>query len=430
MANKIRSIFSDNLFRSSGRLFGAFMVASVFNYLFQIVMGRLLGPGQYGLLNALLSLLVVLSIPISTLLMAVSAKAAEYRARSDGGGISGLYSQVTRRVLKAGGAGLIVFLLCSSLIGSYLRAPSLVPVLLLGTAAFFSLLGPVNTAMLQGLQDYKWLGITMALSGPARLVFSVLPVLAGFGINGAVGGLVATGIFAWWITYAPLKKHITTPGDEERGGHLAFSRVMPIFAANLAFAVMTQADIVLVNRYFLPHEAGVYASAAILGRAVMYIPGSIVLAMFPMVSETKALNTSGRHLLFKSLLATSFFSGGGALLFYLFPEWIIGTFFGAGYLEAASLLKYFGLAMLPMAFLLVFMNYFVAREKNVFSYIMAVCAVLEIAAMHLYHSTPLDIVKALSAAGVLALLTGIAAQWAPLVPARGKGEARFNEEPI
>jgi len=414
MIKKARSILSDDLFRSSGLLFGAFMISSVFNYLFQIVLGRLLGPGQYGLLNALLSLLAVISVPISTLLMLVSSKTAEYKARNDRGAISGLFGQVTGRVLRVGIVGLVVFMLCSSLTTSYLKAPSTLPVILLGLAAFVSLLGPVNTAMLQGLQDYKWLGITMAIGGPVRLAFSALPVLAGFGISGAMVGLIATGVFTWGITYIPLKKHLVAPAEGQGGGHLTFARIMPVFTANLAFAAMTQADIVLANRYFLPHDAGVYASAAILGRAVMYIPGSIVLAMFPMVSESKALNKSGGHLLIKALLATSFFSGGGALLFYFFPAWTIGTFFGARYLEAAPLLKYFGLAMLPMAFLLVFMNYFVAREKNVFAYIMAACAVIEIAAMHFYHAVPMDIIKALSAAGALALLAGIAAQWAPL----------------
>lgn len=417
MLKKARSVFSDSLFRSSGLLFGAFMISSVFNYLFQIVMGRLLGPGQYGLLNALLSLMMVLGVPIGTLLMVVSRKAAGYKAKGDYGAAKALFEQVNKKVLAAGGIGLAVFLACSPLIRDYLNAPALIPVALLGFAAFASLPGPVNTAMLQGLQDYKWLGISMALAGPARVAFSALPVSAGFGVSGAVAGLIAAGVFGWVITYFPLRGRLAAAAESPAGEHLPFSRVMPVFVANLAFAVMTQADMLLVNRYFQGHEAGVYASAAILGRAVMYIPGSIVLAMFPMVSETKALNKSGGRLLFKALLATSVFSGGGALLFYFSPGWTMGTFFGAGYLEAAPLLKYFGLAMLPMAFLLVFMNYFVAREKTVFAYIMAVCAALEIAAMHFYHAVPLDIVKAVSAAGVLALAGGVAAQLFPALSA-------------
>jgi len=408
MKQKIRAALSDTLVRSSGLMFCAFMAASVFNYFFQIVMGRLLGPVQYGVLSGLLSLMSVLGVPVATLLMVVAAKSAEYKARNDASALSGLFSSVTAGVLKAGAVGLVLFLVFSPAIKNYLNAPELLPVVLLGLAAFAALPGPVNTAMLQGVQDYKWLGVSMTLSGPARLAFSALPVLAGLGVSGAVGGLILTGTFGWLITYLPLRAHIAAQAAA-RGGHLTFSRVLPVFVANLSFTIMTQADIVMVNRYFQAGEAGIYAAAAILGRAVMYIPGSIVLAMFPMVSESRALNKSGGHLLVKSLFATAFFSGGGAALFYFMPEWTMGTFFGAGYLPAAPLLKYFGLAMLPMAFLLVFMNYFVAREKTVFAYIMAACAAAEIAAMHLYHGAPLDIVKAVSAAGLLALAGGLAA---------------------
>lgn len=416
MLKKTRALLSDTLIRSSGLMFTAFMISSVFNYLFQVIMGRLLGPGQYGFLNALLALMAVLGIPIATLLMVVSRKTAEYKARSDYNGIHGLFSQVNRTVLSAGGLGLVLFMLCSAYISAYLHAPSALPVIFIGLAAFASLAGPINTALLQGLQDYKWLGISMGFGGPVRLFFCAALVLAGFGVNGAAGGLVVTAVFMWALTYFPLKKYLLMGGAPHRAGHLPFGQIMPVFLANLAFTVMTQADMVLVNRYFPAHQAGVYASAAILGRAVMYIPGSIVLAMFPMVSENNALNKSSGHLLLRAMLATLGCSGTGALLFYFLPEWIIHSFFGARYIEAAPLLKYFGLAMLPMAFLMVLMNYLVAKEKTLFAYIMAAGAALEIAAMYLYHGVPLDIVKAMSAGGTLALLAGIAAQWA--LPAR------------
>lgn len=412
LVNKIRALFKDNLARSSGLMFVAFMVSSIFNYLFQIVMGRLLGPGQYGFLNALLSLMVVLSIPVATLLMVVARKTAEYKAKNDYNGIHGLFSQVGRMVLSAGALGLVLFFLASPLISGYLHAPSVLPVLLLGAAAFVALAAPVNTALMQGLQDYKWLGISMGLSGPAKLFFCAALVLAGFGVDGAVGGLVLTGIFLWALTYFPLKKYLSAGSAPHGSGHLPLRQVLPVFLANLAFTIMTQADMVLVNRYFPAHQAGVYASAAILGRAVMYIPGSIVLAMFPMVSEKNALNESSGHLLARALFATIFLSGAGALLFYFLPGWTITSFFGSRYAEAAPLLKYFGLAMLPMAFLMVLMNYLVAKEKTSFSYIMAAGAILEIGAMYLYHETPMDIVKAMAAAGAFVLAAGAAVQWA------------------
>lgn len=420
MTNKMRAFFSDGLVQSSGLLFVAFMITSITSYLFQVVMGRLLGPSQYGFFNALLSLMMMLSVPVATLLMVVSRKVAEYKAKQDYARIRGLFMQVTRNILAVGGVGFAIFAMGSGAISGYLHSSSILPVLLTGVAAFLALAAPINTAFLQGLQDYRWLGVSTGAAGPAKLFFCAVLVLMGFGVNGAVSGLVITGAFMWILSYLPLKKHLAMSDSPHGSGHLPFSQVIPVFLANLAFIVLTQADIVLVNRYFLSHQAGVYASAAILGRSVMYIPASIVLAMFPMVSEKRALNKSSGHLLVRSLIATTCLSGSGVVLFYFLPEWTINTFFGFGYLEAAPFLKYFGLAMLPMAFLMVLMNYLVAKEKTLFAYIMLSGAILEICAISLHHQDPIDIVKIMGVAGTLTLAVSVAAQWAPTVLSRSR----------
>lgn len=421
MLKKARLILSDSLVRSSGLMFAAFMTSSGFNYLFQVVMGRLMGPEQYGLLNALLSFIAVLGVPVATLLMVVSSKATEYKSIGNYGALSAMFYSVSWDVFKAGLLGLAVLACFSIPLAGYLNINSVIPVLLVGGVAFASLFAPVNTAFLQGIQDYKWLGISVGIGGPARLLFPSAFVLLGFGVNGALTGMVLTGIFTWAVSWFPIKKQI--PAPQAVSSKLSFSRVMPVFVANLAFAVITQVDMVMAKSYFSHNVAGVYASAAILGRTVMYIPGSVVLAMFPMVSEATALKRSGGHLLVKALAVTALFSGGVAMLFYMFPEWTVRIVYGARYSEAAPILKYFGLAMLPMAFLMVFMNYFVAREKKVFAYIMAICAVLEVSLMNIHHSSPIDIVKLLGGVGMISLAGGVFAQWAPMLRI---GAAKFG----
>ena len=103
----------------------------------------------------------------------------------------------------------------------------------------------------------------------------------------------------------------------------------------------------------------------------------------------------------------------GAVFFYLFPVSIIGVVYGDQYIAAASILKYYGLAMLPMALLMVLMNYLIAREKNLFSCIMIVGALLEIFAIILFHDSLMQIVFIMLTAGTLLLATGIAIQFVP-----------------
>lgn len=401
-------IFSDRLIRAGSSLFLFSMVSNLFNYLFQVTMGRLLGPSEYGLMNSLLSISVVIGVPLGTIIMVVSKATAEYKAEGNFRNIGSLFALTYKKVLIAGLIGLLLFLGASGYIKNYIHAPSVVPVAILGISILTSLLYPINAAILQGLQNFTWMNLGIGLGGPLRFLFCLVLVLAGFSVSGVMAGLILSGLSIWAITYIPLRKVLEF---EERESNLippSFTNIFHVLLINLAFAVMTQADMVLVKHFFSAHEAGIYASAAILGKAVMYLPGALVLAMFPMVAESNALQLSSGPLIKKSLIVSLSLSGLVSLLFYLFPSFVIKTFFGARYTEAAEILRYFGLAMLPMALLLVLMNYFVAKGRSLFSYVMFLGALLEIGMILLFHRSLLSVIWSLLGAGGIVLSSGFA----------------------
>lgn len=408
MIRRLRSLLSDSLIRTSGWLFAATMVSNVFGYGFQLAMGRLLTPAEYGFLNSLLAVFVVLSVPLATLPMVLARRTAEYAAKKDFTRIRSLIGLAYRRISFVGLLGLAALALGARFVADYLHSPSIVPVLILGLCAASSFAVPINSAVLQGLQDYKWMGITAGLGGPVKFLLCVALVLVGFGVNGVLGGMVLTNLALWLIAYVPIRRHLHRGEAGIAHVHqLSFSRVMPVFTANLAFAVMSQADMILVARYFPAREAGMYAAAAILGRSVMYVPGAFVQALFPMVSEHHSLNRDSRHLLLKALGATLALSGLGAVLFFLFPSLLIGILFGARYAEAAPVLRWFGLAMLPMAFLTVLMNYSIAKGERRFSYVMALGALLEIVFIYFHHESLLKVVFAIMAVGLFLIAIGL-----------------------
>jgi len=408
MTSRTPSFLSDPLFQASGWLFVAFMVANLFSYGFQVAMGRLLLPQEYGFLNSLLGICVMLSVPISTVLMAVSRGAAQCKAHEDFAGIRSLFEQAHWRILSTGFLGLLVFLLGARYLANYLHSASVIPLIIFGLFAYASLAVPINTALLQGLQDYKWLGIATALGGSFRFFFCIALVLAGFGVNGVLAGLVLTSAAAWLTAYVPIRKHLargrTCVGNAPP---LALTQMWPVFLVSLGFTVMTQSDIILVTRYFPSQEAGMYAAAAILGRSVLYIPAAFVQAMFPMVSEHHALNLDSRHLLTKSLAATLIFSGFGAVLFFLFPGLVISVFFSPRYLAAAPVLRCLGPAMLPMALLMVLINYSIAKGERFFAYALTAGAILEIVGISFWHGSLRQVVFVMMTFGTLQVAVGL-----------------------
>ncbi|MDO8370135.1 MAG: oligosaccharide flippase family protein [Candidatus Nitrotoga sp.] len=152
------------------------------------------------------------------------------------------------------------------LLQAYLKAPSLIPVFLLGAILFFAFPTIINNAILQGLQNFTWLSTSGSLGVLLKIGFAVLLVWLGYGVAGALSGTILAALAGWIITYAALSR----PLAEGRGAafetaHISFKSALPVLVANVAFAAMTQLDMVFVNYYFPAHEAGLYAAASILG---------------------------------------------------------------------------------------------------------------------------------------------------------------------
>ncbi len=402
-----KGILSDRLFRSMCYLLVGVVVTGVANYGLQVVLGRTLTTAEYGFMNVLLGVLVVFGVPVSTMQMLIARKTSEHKAADEFGAIGGLLKRVSVTLLVGSAVGFVIYTIFSAPFAAFLRSPSIVPVLLLGLCAFSAIMMPVPLAILQGLQESSWFAFLQGFTGPSRFILCGLAGGLGLGVNGVLIGLFLSQFVIWLWAFFVVKKdvgHLPAHADAEP---LAWRDMVPVLVANLAFALITQMDLILVNRYFHAEDAALYASAAVLGRAVIYVPAALVLAMFPMVSESKARNVNTLPLLFRSCAYTVLFSGIGALLFLLWPEPIIGVLFAHRYDASAVILKYYGISMLPVALLTVLMNYFVARGHRLFGYVMMVGAFVEIALVSLFHPSMLSVVFILGAVGTAILIFGI-----------------------
>lgn len=402
-----RMIYSDRLFKTTVWLFVAFAVSGLANYGYQVAMGRLLSPQDFAFLNTLLGVFVVLSVPVSTLLMVISRRTAEYYAQGNTAGVSVLFRRMNLNVAQGGAMGLAVWFLMSGVLSDYLRAPSLIPVALLGGGLFFAVMAPINTAVLQGLQEYRRFTFLQGAGGSLRFVLCVLPVFLGFGVNGALVGLMATNAVTWGLAWFFVRPYVVRKAGNSSVEPLVWKDAWPVLVANLAFAMMTQMDLIIVNRLFSSEEAARYAAAAVLGRTVIYIPGTLVMAMFPMVSEQQAKKGDALHLLVKSIALTLLLSGAGALIFWLAPGLVLEVLFGARYLASVGLLRYFGLAMLPMAVLMILYQYMAAHGRTDFSVIMLGGVVLEMILIGFFHDSLNGVLFAVGLVGALLCLIGL-----------------------
>jgi len=412
LCRRMVQLFKGKFARASAWMLVGTIVVGLLGYVFQVLMGRMLSTEEYGLFIAMMALFNWFATPLNTLMMVISRKISEYLSRQDSGSITHFYYSINKRTAIVGTLILGVYLFLATQIQFYLKAPSIIPVYLLGLLLFFTFLPIINNGFLQGLQRFIWLSATSSLTILLKIIFSAVLVWLGYGIAGALGGTILAIIAGFLITYGALYRTLA----EGRGlpfqtEHLSIKPALPVMAANVAFATMTQLDIVLVNYYFPAHEAGLYAAASVLGKAVMYLPGGIVMALFPMVAENHARSQSSLHLLLQAVGLTIFLSGAGAVFYFMFGEGIIALLYGEDYRSAGDVLKFYGFAILPMALVMVAEYFLIAKGRVLFAYLFVLFAPLQLIAVHFFHDSLQMVVAVMGVSGLMLAILGYGLLW-------------------
>jgi O-antigen/teichoic acid export membrane protein len=174
---------------------------------------------------------------------------------------------------------------------------------------------------------------------------------------------------------------------------------------------MTQLDMVLVNYYFPSEQAGLYAAASVLGKAVLYLPGGLVIALFPMVAENHTKGEASARLFIQVTVVTASLIGLAALVYWWLGPWLITLLYGQAYAGAGELLSWYGLAILPMALVMVAENFLIAKGRVLFAWLFLGIAPLQLLAIHLWHADLLNVIVILGTSGAVLMALGFGTLW-------------------
>jgi O-antigen/teichoic acid export membrane protein len=243
-----------------------------------------------------------------------------------------------------------------------------------------------------------------------KVSLSFLLVSVGLGVDGAMLALCATSLVLWACFYFGARR-LRTAAPVKAKIEINLHDVWPVLAATIAFTLMTQLDIVLVRHYFDDHDVGIYAAAAALGKSVLYLPTAITTVLFSLVAQKHARNESSNNLLIQAASIVGLISGGAALCFLLWADWLIELFYGQAYKESARILEYFGFAMLPMALVMVAEHFLLARKQVLFVFLFVLIAPLQIVLVQHFHQRLLDVVIVSISCGSMMMISGYLALW-------------------
>ncbi|MFZ5366178.1 MAG: oligosaccharide flippase family protein [Patescibacteria group bacterium] len=385
-------VFKNPLIAGSAVLFVGTMIANFGGYLYHLLMGRMLGPANYGTLESLISLLYLLGIPMGALSLVIVKFVSAFKGQKKLSAIKSMFLTYTQIFFLFGVVGLAVFFLFISPISSFLHLKEKFSLIIIGAISFISIFTTINRSFLQGILYFGTLAASGIIEVFLKLFLAVLFVWLGFGVSGAILPILIGGIVAYIFTVIFLKGAVWD-GQKEALDYLAMVwYALPVFFSTLAFTSLYTTDIILVRHFLTASEAGFYAALSVLGKIIFFISGPVVTVMFPLVSERQANGKQYTNLLFLSLGLVFLTCFGASLVYLLFPELMIKILFGREYLAASAYLFLFAifLSFYSLSFLLT--NFYLSiREVKIVALPM-LAALSQIIVITLFHQTLLQVI--------------------------------------
>lgn len=355
------------------------------NYIYNLLLGRLLGPAQFADAAVLITFLLVLSF----LAMTYQLVTAKYAVLLEEVQLPTFLRRVLKSSLLVGVVAGIAVMLFSSQLQSIFHTTSSRMFIIFGAAVPFYFLLSVNRGYLQGKSDFKGLAITYQSEMLVRLGLTLLLL---FVLDIDPITIVAIGIFVSLILgLFPFKMSSLLHLNSDRIEPVMSQQIQRFFLVTLFYEltqiIINNSDILLVKHYFIDTQAGLYASLALIGRVVYFMAWMFVMLLLPKVITLQKEGKETHQLLFKyvgyiTLLCAVIITGTA-----LFPELVVQLLFGNAYVEIAPLLWKYAVATSLFAIANIFSYYFLSLGKYKPVIISGIMGMAQVVLIVFYHDS-------------------------------------------
>ncbi len=385
-------------------------LAAFFNYLYQLLMGRLLTPEEYGILFSLINIFYIFSVLSLTVQNTLAKYTSQLRVRNKLHEISFLWRYALIKSIKLGLITTVLFLAITPFLSSYLHLPSPLPPIILFSSIPLAYALPTNGGVLQGLQRFVRLGITQVFWAFLKLSLGVMFVYFGLGISGALLPFPIANVIVFLLSIFFLIDIISLKPKSFKIAHLYEYSTLTLLAL-LAYTTSYSIDTILAKHYLNDFLAGIYASVSVLGKIILFTPGGIAIVLFPKASEFKEKGLNHFILFIKALALTILLTLPILAIFKLAPNFTIKFIFGEKYLSAVPYLTNYGLAMFFFAIAGLMMNYLLSLGRTEVSYFMLLSLLVEIVGLSLFNQNIDQIISVILISSILSVVLQLPVMW-------------------
>ena len=337
------------------------------------IFGGWMSPEEYGLFVTLLQILNLMMIPalgLQTVFAQQTAAAIEPQQRYD---LANSTQKILLICLCVWVAITLLILLNQEAILELLKIKKptgLYVTLLLGLPQLWL---PVLLGILQGKQNFAWLGGAAIVNGLGRFVAVgiIVTLLSGQAAGATIGVLIgfttACLLAGWQSRQTWLGQSGASRGNFDAKAWM--TRVVPLTLGMGAGLFMLSADMIAARAVLPEMDSGPYGAAGMIGRGLVAFTAPLAAVMFPkLVREATEAKSGVLGQTFLSTTILGMLAGIGCSLAAWFLPDIADHFSVLAskkkmITEIASLIPYFIWSMLPLALGNVFVAALLARER-------------------------------------------------------------------
>lgn len=388
---KIKKFITHPLFSGSAIMIGGGMVINIVNYVYHLVMGRILGPVDYGILASLFSIIYIVGIVPSSTSVAIVKFISSAKNSGD---ISTIYKSLNKFVFMIAIAFSVLTIILSPLIANFLNIKNVFLVVLIGPVLFFSLITLVNQATSQGLLRFMGFVLPNFVSSIIKICLGTFLVVIGFSVFGAIVGVFIGALLAYFISTLYIKEISKTKVSQKNFNLEPFLKYsLPVFLQALAFTSIFTTDLILVKHFLSPFDAGIYAALSTLGKIVFFASSPISSVMFPVVAGRSSKGEKYLKIFWGSFALTFIVSTMVVGVYYFFPDFAINILYGSVYLSASSDLIWMGLFILVYTQAILLVNFSLSLGKTKIIIFPVLAAIGQAIFIWIFHSNIKEILQ-------------------------------------
>jgi O-antigen/teichoic acid export membrane protein len=241
--------------------------------------------------------------------------------------------------------------------------------------------------VLQGLGDYKGVGISLVGEQGSRLVLGAILAAAGLGVTGAYLGTPLSFIAMGLFCARRLRRHVQAEAGEPVNSGVAHAAALTLWshvkrawapiAGLIVIAVLQNIDIIAAKHRFTSSMASSYGATAVAAKVLIWVAMGAGFYLVPEVSRRRADGEDPRPILARALGIIAVCSVPVLLIFAFGSHPLIQAAFGAKRTHASGSLFVLGLAFTVLACTYLAIQYLLALKRTGFLLAVALVAVAE-----------------------------------------------------